>query len=230
MNCALLDDDILFHKLFSDSIVKNQINGKIDYYSLPESFLLNIQKYDAVFLDIDLQDKNGIDISKSIKKMHHEIIIIFVTAHKEYIYDAFGLNVLAFIDKADLNNRIQDVWQRLHHEIELKKSVVLTLIDNTTLAFPINAVLYCETIGRKIYVSIMGDKSYRLKNMSLAALYSMFSECPFIYVNRSCFVNIQNIESLKKDCLFVLGRKEPIYISRDKIRDVKKAFLDYHTI
>lgn len=230
MNCALLDDDINFHKFFSDCIKNNQIKGKFDYYSVPETFLLSIQKYDAVFLDIDLQDKNGIDISKSIKKMHPEIIIIFVTAHKEYIYDAFGLNVLAFIDKAELNNRIQEVWQRLLYEIESKKSVVLTLIDNTTMAFPINTVLYCETVGRKIYISVKGNKSYRLKNGALAVLYSVFSECPFIYVNRSCFVNIQNIESLKKDCLFILGRKEPIYISRDKIRDVKKAFLDYHTV
>ncbi|MDU1441908.1 MAG: response regulator [Clostridium cochlearium] len=53
----------------------------------------------AVFLDINMPSKNGMDLAKEIKAFNENIEIIFITAYDEYAVKAFEIQALDYILK-----------------------------------------------------------------------------------------------------------------------------------
>ena len=54
--------------------------------------------FDIFFLDIDLRDINGIDMARQLRQ-ESEAVIVFVTALKEYIFDAFDVQAFQYLLK-----------------------------------------------------------------------------------------------------------------------------------
>ncbi len=76
--------------------------------------LIEINKPDIVFLDIEMPVMNGIEMIKSIPEIQFEII--FTTAYDKYAINAFRLNALDFllkpIDKDHLIDAVKKVKNR----------------------------------------------------------------------------------------------------------------------
>lgn len=49
---------------------------------------------DLLFLDIQMPGKNGMEIAKTLRRQHRDLLIIFVTALSEYVYEAFDVDAL----------------------------------------------------------------------------------------------------------------------------------------
>ena len=56
----------------------------IDFYS-------NGGCFDIVFIDIEMKGINGIEAAETIRELAPETIIIFVSSHSSYIFDAFRI-------------------------------------------------------------------------------------------------------------------------------------------
>lgn len=54
--------------------------------------------FDIFFLDIDLKDMSGIEMAKSLRR-ESEAVIVFVTALKEYVFDAFDVQAFQYLLK-----------------------------------------------------------------------------------------------------------------------------------
>ena len=79
-----------------------------------------INSYDAILLDLNLPDKDGIEILKFLRKEKIETPVIVITARNEIEQRAFGLNLGAddYVTKPfqllELRARIQAVVRRYH--------------------------------------------------------------------------------------------------------------------
>lgn len=76
-----------------------------------EALLVN--RYDIVFLDINLMDDSGIELGKKIHKMEHPPAIVFATAHDEYAVQAFELNATDYILKPFERSRVQQAINKV---------------------------------------------------------------------------------------------------------------------
>ena len=72
-----------------------------------------------VFLDIELEKEDGIEIKDYMMKNMEETKIVFITSHQDRMPEAFGRNVLGFINKPIQYPRIQAY---LAQTLEYKKS------------------------------------------------------------------------------------------------------------
>lgn len=75
-----------------------------------ESLLSNIgqgaHQFDVIYLDIKMKHFNGIDTAKAIRKTDEKTFIVFVTALKEYVFDAFNVNATNFLVKPIDDNKL----------------------------------------------------------------------------------------------------------------------------
>ncbi|WP_167333236.1 LytR/AlgR family response regulator transcription factor [Brevibacillus agri] len=67
----------------------------------------------AVFLDIQMPERNGIELAERILQEHPDTAIIFVTAYDEYAIKAFELNALDYLLKPIQYDRLQKTIERL---------------------------------------------------------------------------------------------------------------------
>ncbi len=68
---------------------------------------------DAVFLDIDMPDMDGIELATRIIDLRGHIAVIFVTAYNQYAVEAFRLNALDYLMKPVSIDRLKDTLKRI---------------------------------------------------------------------------------------------------------------------
>ena len=56
--------------------------------------------FDLIFMDIYLNELNGIDIVRKIRQMDSKVMIVFLTTSKEYIFEAAPFHFFDYIFKA----------------------------------------------------------------------------------------------------------------------------------
>lgn len=114
INFVVCDDNKMFSKLMKKYIDNFMLNYEIEYKIFHfdgygknfESFVNKDIGFKVYFLDIKTNDGSGLDAARVVREKYNDwvSIIIIVTSHEEYRYEALGnrLYLLDFVDK--LNN------------------------------------------------------------------------------------------------------------------------------
>ena len=77
---------------------------------------LDKNKADAVFLDIEMPDMDGMELASRILDLQGNIAVIFVTAYNQYAVEAFHLNALDYILKPVSADRLRETLCRIIDE------------------------------------------------------------------------------------------------------------------
>ena len=78
--------------------------------------------FDAIFLDIDMPNLNGLELAFQLKKINPNIQTVFVTAYRDFAVEAFELNSVDYILKPVIKNRIIESVNRLKSLSKTNKS------------------------------------------------------------------------------------------------------------
>lgn len=97
----LIDDEILnlrYLKSILDELEEIEIVG---FFTKPSQVLdiIENEKIDIAFLDIELPDINGIELAVKLQNIQSNIEIVFVTAYLNYAIEAFNLHALHYLLK-----------------------------------------------------------------------------------------------------------------------------------
>lgn len=63
---------------------------------------INIKEYDLFILDIEVKDKNGIELGLKIKEENSNASIIYVSAYYTYLTQGYKTRAIAFVLKDDI--------------------------------------------------------------------------------------------------------------------------------
>ncbi len=74
---------------------------------------LKENRADAVFLDIEMPDMDGIELSSRIIDLQEGIAIVFVTAYNQYAVEAFRLNALDYLMKPVSADRLRETLGKI---------------------------------------------------------------------------------------------------------------------
>ena len=94
--------------------------------------LLKKNTVDAVFLDIEMPETDGLELAGRILDLQGKIAVVFVTAYNDYAVEAFRLNALDYLMKPAEEDRIRETLNRIieekhipmHRQIRFKYSVL----------------------------------------------------------------------------------------------------------
>ncbi len=149
MNIAVCDDE---------KEVREQIKGLLRrqnqtaiLYASGEELLAAKEQYDIVFLDIQLDGKNGIETARALRQLDRSVILIFVTGLKEYVFDAFDVGAFHYLLKPIEEKKFTEVLENAVKEAEKKNQQELFVIKtrNRNIAVRKNQILFVESRMRK---------------------------------------------------------------------------------
>jgi len=114
-NVLIADDDAGMRLLLKKAIEKNN-NFKVAGEAADGESAVSLAEAlhpHVVFLDVEMPGLNGIECAKRIQDINPKTIIIFVTAHEEYMPDAFYLYAFDYMVKPFHPNRISQTLDRI---------------------------------------------------------------------------------------------------------------------
>lgn len=223
MKIAIVDDNITERERLSGYVhnwAKN--SSEIELFDSGESFLLSIRdkSFDIVFMDIIMDGKNGIDAAKALRKITLETVLIFITSSPEYMVQAFPCHAFDYVIKPYTEQRIAEVLGEVQRAVGTQRETVEIggekyLLDDILYAYSDSN--YCEIHTR--------HDLHRVR-ISFTELSSILVKYPaFMVVNRGTIINFDNTSHISGlNCIIMNGDRVPI--SRRKLKEVEKAFLD----
>ncbi|MBP5712592.1 MAG: response regulator, partial [Prevotella sp.] len=173
IKCLAIDDEPLALKQLAAYI------KKIPYLELVGEFhsaidakqMLEKQEVEAIFLDINMPDLNGIDFAKSQTGDHNRgPIMVFTTAYSEYAIEGYKANAVDYLLKPYGFDEFEAAAQKVRDICEIRQqSPAMTEVsakpDNDTIfvksdykivRIDINTVRYIEAMSEYLRISCDG--------------------------------------------------------------------------
>jgi DNA-binding LytR/AlgR family response regulator len=230
MRCLAIDDEILALELLGDNIRKVPFLELVK--ACPSPFeameVLQQEKIDLLFLDIQMPGISGIQFLKSLKS---KPLVIFTTAYEKYALEGFDLDVIDYLLKPFSFERFLKAVNKANDYMELvsKQSPapsrtepvasgdhLFVKSDYKLVRIDIKDILYIE--GLKDYVKIWISTSGKpvISLISMKAIEEKLSPAEFIRVHKSFIVAISKVQYIQRNFIHIGGEEIPV---SDHFRD-----------
>ncbi len=191
-----------------------------DGISLELSYKKN--PYDVVFLDIEMEGINGIEVAERIRKINEETYIIFVTSHVEYAIKGYEVNALRYLTKPVKQEKVLEVMRYI---IDKKKNsrTISIRCEGESLLIEVSKILYIEAMDK--YVKIYTEHDEYLVRSNLTEFEEKLKDY-FVRIHRCFLVNPGKVFKYTKDKVTMTDKKE-LPMARGKEKCLKEALFSF---
>lgn len=233
LSCMIIDDEPLAVKLMESFVAKTPSLELKGAYTDPVEALarLKAEPVDLLFLDIQMPDMDGLELSKIVAEPTR---VIFTTAFREYAFEGFEVNALDFLLKPIRYSKFvaavekAEKWFELTEEKpqhELQKTLFLR-VDGELRRVDIDNIMYVS--GMKDYVMFYLEDTPRplITHLTMKAVEDMLPTDLFMRVNRSYIVSLNKIRSIDRNMCIYIG--EEIIRVTDSYREIFEKYINNH--
>lgn len=233
---AICDDEKYFRKSIEKYVRKyleeKEIAFEIDTFSSGSQLIelgIEIVQYSVIFLDINMDEMDGIITAQRIREYSSEIYIVFVTAYIKYSLEGYKVDAARYILKDNINldesiyECLDTIFKKMNYVV-LRKTFKFNECEKT---IPIERILYVESKLHRLEFHIMENELviYTMYG-TLNALEKEVQGMNFVRVHQSFLVNMKHIKSIGVSNV-IMDNNQEITISRARYKDVRKEFVLY---
>lgn len=169
--------------------------------------ILEKEKIDAIFCDINLPELNGLDF---IKSLENPPMVVFTTAYSEYAVEGFQLNAVDYLLKPFGCDEMKRAAEKLKKRQEALRSLQdVSQIDEDDAIFlkteykivriNISHIRYVEAMSEYLRIYM---KDYNRPIIVLLSMKKMEERLPkhsFMRVHRSYIINLKMVQEISKN-------------------------------
>ena len=185
---------------------------------------------DLLFLDVEMEGVDGIQLKEQLLKQGVIERIVFVTSHKDKVFDAFGQKTIGFITKPPIYERVEKMLTVVREEKLENIELVFAGYNGEKRSLRINDIAYFKASGSYTEIYSYASDMTRMECFVISKKigeveYSM-KDCPILRVHKSFLVNLVNVVSVG-EVIKVRNLEEKIPIGRKYKEQVKATFASY---
>ena len=168
--------------------------------------ILDNDTIDAIFVDINMPDLNGMDFVKSLASPP---IVVFTTAYSEYAVEGFKAGALNYLLKPFGLEDFKECAQRVKHQYELENAqkgsvsspdeddALFLKTEHRVVRIKMSDIKYVE--GMSEYLKIYFDEQKPL--VVLLSMKKLEERLPqhFMRIHRSYIINLRKIQEVNKN-------------------------------
>jgi len=227
---VICDDEKNIQELIANKVAKKYPEAEIVFFQSGEELLLSDKQIDILFLDIQMTGKNGMETAEELRKKDKNVILIFVTAVEEYVFQAFDVGAFNYIVKpiddgkfSDVLHRAVDEWNSQVKEVkEPEERYVLINSSGVHTKVVLDEIVYAEVFNRKIVIHKMSEKiEYYGKMSDLEAL----AGDSFFRPHRAYLINFKYVE--KYDATTIYLEKGTVLMAKQNYPEFVKKYMKY---
>ena len=167
MKIGICDDEKEVREILRDKVQSLYPKADILLYASGEELLAG-ELPDILLLDIQMQGKSGIETAEELRLIDKHLMIIFVTAMEDYVFQAFDVDAFHYLVKPFSDEKFSAVLQKAAMQFadrkirnpDIQKNEKPNLLITTggkhiTVSF--EDIVYAEVFDRKVIIHTLDE-------------------------------------------------------------------------
>ena len=214
LRCIIVDDEPLAVELLAGYARKTPSVELVGTYTDPVAALSEMAALapDLVFMDIQMPDLNGLELSKMISG---RTMIVFTTAFKEYAFDSYEVDAVDYLLKPIRYQKFLEAVARAEKRAasrqtpaepvpEVRESAFFK-VDGQFRNINFSDIVYVSAMKDYVMLKLQGEADPVVTHLTMKAVEDLLPHGRFMRVHRSHIVALDKITSIDGDGGIMLG-------------------------
>ena len=197
--------------------------------------VLDEQEVDAIFIDINMPDLNGLDFVRSLQ---NPPLVVFTTAYQEYALDGYKVDAIDYLLKPFGMGDILRAADKVKRQYDLLHTASLSPVDEDDALFLkteykvvrilIHDIIYVEGMAEYLRIHLAGQDKPIVVLLSMKKMEERLPSQDFMRIHKSYIISLHHIAEVNKSRVILDNEKDiPIGDSyREKLNDyINQKFL-----
>lgn len=233
MKIAIVDDEELYLKQLTNIVSKYCISAAYDVdimtYHNGKDFLSYYNtggRFNIIFMDIEVNDMNGIEIVADVRQIDNNAIVIFVTNYDCYVSTALRVGALQFLKKPIKEEDVNIDLARAMEKYLATRSKYEFKFNSNIKVLEFNEILFFEVYYKKIKVHSCQGVFVEDQRGSIENKAKALSKFFFIRCHSSYMVNLSKISSIDITNIALING-DTVPLSRNYRKSLMEAYNKY---
>lgn len=204
-----------------DKEIKNRLNDVckkvflkygMDYKirCLEDGFNFDETEYNIIILDVDKLQKSSIELKEEYQFKQSDMLIIFIANNYDLIAEAFGRNVIGFLNKTNLENDLEICMDKAVRIV--KKKVVICGYNSKNIVYITHAGDYC-------IIKVKGIEKNIFFRCTMYRMEKLLIGTPLVKVHKSYIVNMEYVDSTDDGIVRIGDVRIPVSLRNRRVVD-----------
>lgn len=237
IRCLAIDDEPLAIKQLAAYLKKVPFFELVDscQSAIEAMAVLDKEEVDAIFIDINMPDLNGLDF---VRSLHHPPMVVFTTAYQEYALEGYKVDAIDYLLKPFGMGDVMRAADKVKRQYDLLHAASLSPMDEDDALFLkteykvvrvlTSHIIYIEGMSEYLRIHLSDPSKPIVVLLSMKKMEERLGEVDFMRIHKSFIINLHHITEINRSRVVLDdGAEIPIGDSyRDKLNDyVSKKFL-----
>lgn len=204
----------------------NCCDFELSFFSTAADFWKHYQPgaFNIVFLDIYLENDNGIEIGKKLRSLGEDCQIVFITSSRDFAIDGFELKAQHYIIKPIAEEKIVEALNRCLATLTEDMKAIRLPVGKLEVSVRLKDIIYVEVFNK---ISVIHTINAEINTyLPLAELEKRLGGPPFLRCHRCSIVNMNFVEDYT-NADFIMKNGDTVGIPRSNSVAVRQQYLDY---
>ena len=243
LRCFVVDDEPLAVKMLENYIARTPFLELVASFTDPVLALseMRTQAPDLVFLDIQMPDLSGMELSRMVPAGTR---IIFTTAFKQYAFESYEVSALDFLLKPIRYQKFLEAAEKAREWFALKEAATAAAtpaapapeaktstffkVDGALRKVEYDDILFVEGMKDYVMVFLASQKQPLVTHVTMKGMEEMLPAGQFMRIHRSFIVALDKVASVSGTGDVKVGDRL-LHVS-DAYREAFDAYLREHSI
>ena len=180
--------------------------------------IIDDQEVEAIFLDINMPDLNGLDFAKSMQDHSKGPVMVFTTAYSEYAIEGYKANGVGYLLKPYSFEEFEDAVLKVKEICEIRQQAmteVTTQSDDDGIIFvksdykivriAIEHITHIEAMSEYLRITCDDKERPVIVLLSMKKIEEHLPSNQFLRIHRSFIINLKKISEIKKNHVVIEG-------------------------
>lgn len=210
LSCLVVDDEPLALELMEAYVKRTpflELKGGCSN-ALEALTILEKESVDLLFLDIQMPDLNGLELSRLVSD---KVKIIFTTAFEQYALEGFKVDALDYLLKPISYPEFLKAAQKALHWKEMNVAASASRKENEDIFIRSGSklvrihladILYIEGMQDYVKIYLSGQQAPVVALFNMKSFEEMLS-LPFMRIHRSYIINLDKVTMVERNRVFL---------------------------
>lgn len=167
--------------------------------------ILEKEDIDAIFIDINMPDLNGLDF---VRSLHHPPLVVFTTAYQKYAVEGYKVDAIDYLLKPFGMADVMHAAEKVKRQFDLTHTASISAVDEDDALFlkteykvvriPIGQIVFVEGMAEYLRIHLSGLSKPVIVLLSMKKMEERLPTANFMRIHKSYIINLKHIAEINR--------------------------------